>query len=87
MTDRRERTHFCRECKHERTGTAMPRGWYTLSRSLGPGDFRAGGASFLRLGIFCSLKCLLARLPEFQRTEDDLGGRWRRLVGADHKEG
>ena len=50
---------YCRTCKRtEQTEDLMvPEGWYSVHRS-----WRSARTGFARLGLFCSLECLLESL-------------------------
>lgn len=53
---------FCQECRVEEyteTGV-MPYGWISMLLSLGGRD------KFKRLGTFCSVDCLAARIPRLR---------------------
>jgi hypothetical protein len=62
------RTYYCRGCGVEDKGHYVPRGWYSTRRHLGE-----GGNGAIRLGLFCSLPCLLAALTKLARGTQPLG--------------
>jgi hypothetical protein len=63
------RPYFCRTCGREQVGLYVPRGWYSLCRHAG--DM----ARPLRLGIYCSVECLIAGTPRLKGVADDIGSR------------
>lgn len=48
-----ERSFFCRSCQMAERGLWVPAGWYLLERAPG------GQGRHLRLGLYCSLECLM----------------------------
>ena len=61
------RVYYCRGCGAEAVGHYVPRGWYSTRRHLGEG---ANGA--IRLGLFCSLACVLSALTKLARGTQPL---------------
>jgi Double-stranded RNA binding motif len=53
-----ERTFFCRSCQMVERGLWVPSGWYLLERAPG------GSGRHLRLGLYCSLACLMEAAGE-----------------------
>ena len=53
-----ERTFFCRSCQMVERGLWVPSGWYLLERAPG------GSGRHLRLGLYCSLTCLMKAASE-----------------------
>ncbi|GAA3168636.1 hypothetical protein GCM10010466_68410 [Planomonospora alba] len=49
-----ERSFFCRICHRSERGLWVPAGWYLLERAPG------GKGRHLRLGLYCSVACLIA---------------------------
>jgi hypothetical protein len=62
------RPYFCRHCGERAYGTAVPRGWYLLTRAAGT---RYGRNQ--RLGLYCNARCLLAQGPRLTGIEDEMG--------------
>ena len=62
----------CRSCGRSSTYKDRPDGWYQLSvnDSAAPRGYRY-------LGMFCSIACLEARVPEMARVEADIRARAR----------
>ncbi|MGH9068518.1 MAG: hypothetical protein ACRD0J_13680 [Acidimicrobiales bacterium] len=50
---REDRTFFCHTCQLVARERWVPAGWYMVERSLG------GGGHHLRLGLYCSVDCML----------------------------
>jgi hypothetical protein len=61
------RCYYCRGCGAETAGYYVPRGWYSTRRHLGE-----GGNGAIRLGLFCSLPCMLAALTKLARGTQPL---------------
>ena len=61
------RSYYCRGCGAEADGYYVPRGWYSTRRHLGE-----GGNGAIRLGLFCSLPCMLAALTKLARGTQPL---------------
>jgi hypothetical protein len=61
------RSYYCRGCGTEAAGCYVPRGWYSTRRHLG-----VGGNGAIRLGLFCSLACILAGLTKLARGTQPL---------------
>ena len=61
------RSYYCRGCGAEDDGYYVPRGWYSTRRHLGE-----GGNGAIRLGLFCSLPCMLAALTKLARGTQPL---------------
>jgi endogenous inhibitor of DNA gyrase (YacG/DUF329 family) len=51
---RDERPFYCRTCQLVTMGRWVPAGWYSIERAPG------GAGRHLRLGLYCSLSCLIA---------------------------
>ncbi|OLM09779.1 hypothetical protein Ae706Ps2_6241 [Pseudonocardia sp. Ae706_Ps2] len=64
-----ERSYFCRSCKLTAVGISVPTGWYLLERSPG------GGGRHLRLGMYCSLACVLSAAEDLKLGEKEHAGR------------
>lgn len=60
-----ERTFFCRRCTLVSRGLYVPAGWYLLERSVGQ------RGRHLRLGMYCSLSCLLEAAEDLRVGESE----------------
>lgn len=69
------RTYYCRQCGKSTIGVRAPTNWYALQRF--PSVNRAKPH---RLGLFCSLQCLVAQMPRFISVEYRLGDDWESAV-------
>jgi hypothetical protein len=58
-----ERSFFCRTCLIAATGRWVPTGWYMVERSVG------GSGTHRRLGLYCSLECLMGAREAFEHAE------------------
>ena len=58
-----ERAYYCRACNLTTRAHNVPPGWYLLDRSAG------GRGKHLRLGMYCSLSCLLEHAEELRAGE------------------
>lgn len=65
-----ERPFYCRTCNAQQDGQYVPEGWYGLSRALG------GPEKHHRLGLYCSLECLIAMMPRLRGIADQFGVSW-----------
>lgn len=64
------RSYFCRSCGRKVVGTAVPKGWYRLTR--------ASDVSYQtsqRLGLYCTARCLTMQMSRIEGIERDLDGR------------
>jgi len=61
------RLYYCRGCGTEAVGYYVPRGWYSTRRHLGE-----GGNGAIRLGLFCSLACMVSALTKLARGTQPL---------------
>lgn len=61
------RLFYCRSCGLEARAIHVPEGWYTMQRHL-PEDT-------IRLGTYCSIRCLIEQLPRLVGIEEDLKNR------------
>lgn len=52
------RPFFCRTCGLEQPALQVPEGWYSLERHKPRG--------VIRLGLYCSTRCLVAMLPRLE---------------------
>ena len=64
-----ERKYFCRHCQKERRARQVPVDWYNLSRMKFKG---AAGHEWHRLGLYCSIRCLAAQIPDLEQLERTL---------------
>jgi hypothetical protein len=64
-----ERAYYCRACNLTTRARNVPPGWYLLDRSAG------GRGKHLRLGMYCSLSCLLDHTEELRAGEREHAGR------------
>jgi len=58
------RPYFCATCTKTQISTGFPPDWYVLTRSRGP------ELAKVKLGLYCSLECLIERGPILQRMAD-----------------
>jgi hypothetical protein len=74
--DRNERIRpfFCRSCGKDEIGVLVPRGWYTLIRNVGDPE-----RTPIRLGLYCSIRCLMSQGSRLVGIEDDLGDGFDRV--------
>jgi len=78
---RGERPWYCRACGREELAEGVPVGWYRLERK--GLAVVARQSSYLRLGLYCSVRCLARMVPRLMGVEDDLGDDWAALAGAE----
>lgn len=64
------RPFYCRTCNAKQMSRYVPAGWYGLDRALG------GPEKHQRLGLYCSLDCLIAMMPRLSGIADELGTQW-----------
>lgn len=65
------RPFFCRSCGREEYVASVPAGWYSLSRHSGDPNQRT-----IRLGLYCSARCVDAQIPRLIGVETDAADRW-----------
>ncbi len=61
-----ERNWFCRTCGTLEVGRHVPQGWYLLERQDAVNGNRSGK---LRLGLYCSVACIVDQLPRLRGVE------------------
>lgn len=71
LDSRETRRYWCRECGRQVEAEAMPRGWYSLARHTG--DYQRPP---LRLGLYCSMACLIKQTPAMAAIEEQSGDRF-----------
>jgi hypothetical protein len=67
------RPYFCRGCGAQELSVLVPRGWYTLTRASGSESIRP-----VRLGLYCSARCLEEQMDRLIGIQDDLGDEFDR---------
>ena len=68
------RPFFCRACAKETLADRIPEGWYTINRHTTDKS--------VRLGVYCSIECLISQLPRLRGIDHDLADRGVRLRGT-----
>jgi hypothetical protein len=76
----RPRPFWCRGCGDQHYGLTIPRSWYSLMRSVGPTDLRP-----IRLGLYCSIRCLQSQMERLTRIEDNLGDAFDEVASPFHQ--
>jgi hypothetical protein len=72
-----EREYFCRTCGSTVRNRGIPSGWYQLQRA------NALISAPIRLGLYCSLSCLIDMLPRLEGIDSDLATRdWEQRTAA-----